>query len=75
MRAGVGKYKLRVGAVKYKLGPGPGAKARAGGSMALRCGSFPEKNIEKRHLCCHDKNYYYFAKPNIPATKGTLMQI
>ena len=24
------------------------------------------KNIEKKHLCCHDQNYYYFWKSNIP---------
>ena len=23
------------------------------------------KNIEKKHLCCHDKNYYCFWKSNI----------
>ena len=34
-------------------------------SAALRCGSFSEKNIEKKHLYCHDKNYYYFCKSNI----------
>ena len=34
------------------------------GSKALRCGSF-SKNIEKKHLCCHDKNYSYFCKSNI----------
>ena len=27
-----------------------------------------EKNIEKKHLCHHDKNYYYFCKSNIPVT-------
>ena len=35
-------------------------------STALRCGSFFRKNIEKKHLCHHDKNYYYFCKSNIP---------
>ena len=36
-------------------------------STALRCGSFPKKkNIEKKHLYRHDKNYYYFWKSNIP---------
>ena len=35
-------------------------------SMAFRCGSFSEKNIEKNHLCRHDKNYYYYWKSNIP---------
>ena len=34
---------------------------------ALRCGSFSVKNIEKKHLCGHDKNYCYFCKSNIPA--------
>ena len=24
------------------------------------------KNVEKKHLCHHDKNYYYFWKSNIP---------
>ena len=24
-----------------------------------------QKNIEKRHLCCHEKNYYYLWKSNI----------
>ena len=28
-------------------------------STALRCASFLEKNIEKKHLCRKDKNYYY----------------
>ena len=23
------------------------------------------KNIKKKHLCCHDKDYYYFFKLNI----------
>ena len=26
-------------------------------STALRCGSFSEKSVEKKHLCRHDKNY------------------
>ena len=34
--------------------------------MTLRCGSFLEKNILKKHLCRHDKSYYYFWKSNIP---------
>ena len=38
-------------------------------SMALRCRSFSEKNIDKKHLCHHDKNYYYFWKSNIPVIK------
>ena len=25
-----------------------------------------QKNIEKKHLCGHDMNYYYFYKSNIP---------
>ena len=29
------------------------------------------KNIEKKHLCCHDKNYYYFWKSNIPVINLT----
>ena len=35
-------------------------------STTLRCRSFSEKSIEKKHLCCHDKNYHYFWKSNIP---------
>ena len=27
---------------------------------------FFAKNIEKKHLCHHDKNYYYFCESNIP---------
>ena len=27
---------------------------------------FFEKNIEKKPLCRHDENYYYFCKSNIP---------
>ena len=27
---------------------------------------FFEKNIDKKHLCHHDKNYCYFCKSNIP---------
>ena len=34
--------------------------------MALRCGSFSENNIEKKHLSYHDKNYCYFYKSDIP---------
>ena len=34
-------------------------------SMALRCGSFSKKNIGKKHLCYHNKNYCYFCKSNI----------
>ena len=29
---------------------------------------FPKKNIEKKQLCHHDKNYCYFCKSNIPVT-------
>ena len=29
-------------------------------------GLFRKKNIEKKHLCRHDKNYYYCWKSNIP---------
>ena len=29
---------------------------------------FFEKNIEKKPLCCHDKNYYYFCKSSILVT-------
>ena len=34
-------------------------------STALRCGSFSEKNIEKKHLRCHDKNYCYLCNSSI----------
>ena len=34
-------------------------------STVLRGGSFSKKNIGKKHLCHHDKNYYYFCKSNI----------
>ena len=34
-------------------------------STALRCGSFLVKNNEKKLLCRHDRNYYYFCKSNI----------
>ena len=27
---------------------------------------FFENNVEKKHLCRQDKNYYYFCKLNIP---------
>ena len=27
---------------------------------------FSEKTSKKKHLCRHDKNYYYFCKSNIP---------
>ena len=27
---------------------------------------FEKKNIDKKHLCRHDKNHYYFCKSNIP---------
>ena len=29
-------------------------------------GLFQKKNFEKKHLCDHDKNYYYFCTSNIP---------
>ena len=35
-------------------------------STTLRCWSFSEKNIEKKHLYHHDKNCCYFCKSNIP---------
>ena len=35
-------------------------------STSLRCGSFSEKNIEKKHLRRHYKNYCYFSISNIP---------
>ena len=34
-------------------------------STTLRCESFSKKNIEKKHLCCREKNYYYLCKSNI----------
>ena len=34
--------------------------------VALSYRSFSEKNIEKKHLCYHDKNNCYFCKSNIP---------
>ena len=34
-------------------------------STALRCGSLFGKNIKKKHLFRHDKNYYYFCKSNV----------
>ena len=43
-----------------------GPLLKTGFSAALRCGSFSEKNIEKKHWCCHEKNYYYFWKSNFP---------
>ena len=36
-------------------------------TTALRCGSFFEKK-QKKHLCRHDKDYYYFCRSNIPVT-------
>ena len=33
---------------------------------------FFEKNIEKKHLCRHDKNFYYFWKSNIPVINLTV---
>ena len=32
----------------------------------IKVGAFFGKNIEKKHLCRHGKNYYYFCKSNIP---------
>ena len=32
---------------------------------------FFHKNIEKKHLCHYDKNYFYFCKSNIPVTNLT----
>ena len=29
---------------------------------------FFEQNMERKHLCCHDKNYCFFCKSNIPRT-------
>ena len=40
--------------------------------MTLRCGSFLEKNIEKKHLRRHDKNDYYFCKSNRPVINLTV---
>ena len=40
--------------------------------MTLRFRSFSEKNIEKKHLCCHENNYYYFWKLNVPAVNLTV---
>ena len=37
-------------------------------STTLNCGSFSEKTSKKKHLCRHEKNYYYFCKSNIPVT-------
>ena len=37
-------------------------------STALRCRSFLEKTSKKKHLCRHDKNYYYVCKSNVPVT-------
>ena len=34
-----------------------------------------DKNIEKNHLCHHDKNYYYFCKLDIPAINCILGSI
>ena len=35
-------------------------------SAVLRCELFSEKNIEKKRLYLHDKNFYYFWKSDIP---------
>ena len=34
-------------------------------STALSSISFSEKTLKKKHLCRHEKNYYYFCKSNI----------
>ena len=44
-------------------------------SAILRCGSFSEKNIEKKHLCSHDKNYYYFCKSSLGKIVGFLKYV
>ena len=31
----------------------------------IKLWAFFGKNVEKKHLCRHDKNYYYFCKSNI----------
>ena len=33
---------------------------------AVKVRVFFGKSVEKKHLCRHDKNYYYFRKSNIP---------
>ena len=33
---------------------------------SIKARVFFGKNIEEKHLCCHDKNYYYFWKSYIP---------
>ena len=35
------------------------------GLTGIKVRGFFEENIEKKHLCHHDKNYYYFFKSNI----------
>ena len=42
-----------------------GAKRNKNVLNGIKARVFFEKNIEKKHLCCHDKNYYYFWKSNI----------
>ena len=44
------------------------AKNELKSSMALKCRSSSNKNMERKHLCCHDKNYCFFCKSNIPRT-------
>ena len=38
------------------------------GLNGIKVRVFFEKKIEKKHLCCHDNNYFYFWKSNIPVT-------
>ena len=38
----------------------------------LKVRVFFGKNIEKKYLCCHDKNYYYFWKSTIPVINLTV---
>ena len=44
-------------------------------STALRCGSFSEKNIEKKTLVPHEKIYYYFYISNITANNLIVLEI
>ena len=34
--------------------------------IGIKVRVFFEKNIEKQHLCRHDKNYYYFCQSKFP---------
>ena len=38
------------------------------GVNGIKMQVFFKRNIEKKHLCHHDKNYYYFCKSNISVT-------